>query len=236
MKKSIILSTLILLLCFNALAQDKKFHFGVSFNPNYSYRYYYSDISFLKTRFDSTDVPILSFSAGFFAERRISNKSKVHIGFNVINTGFSRKKIALNSWGSNGGSNSSNLSSDYFKTSSVFYYFELPIDFCYFIDKKKRFAIHSGISSSINFLNKTTISTYYADGKRETKSYEDKVTPYNKFVANAHLGISYEIPISSKFVLEIQPRFHYFITPLVKNTNNTNANLYNGGLQVSLRM
>ncbi len=186
MKKNLILSAFLFILITQSFGQDKKFHFGVSFNPNYSYRIYTTNdkSSFSKRFFDSVDASKFSYSAGFFAERQLSQRLKVRVGLNFMKTGFgSIKNNISSSWGSQGGSTNTKPDSSLPVAASRYYnayYIEIPLDFQYFIGQKKRFFVNLGMSPCINFLNETASKLYYLDGKTTIQTLEDRQTDNRK--------------------------------------------------------
>ncbi len=249
MKKTLILSTFLFILITQSFGQDKKFHFGVTLNPNYSYRFYEVDneiFSFAKNLYDSIDRPQISYSTGIFAERHLSEKIKIRLGLNMMRMGFGSKKLLLQGgWGSqnNNGTFDPNIPVDSnaisgLKISHGNYFLEIPLDFQYFMGSKKRLFVDFGFSPCINFLNRVNHTTYFQDGRVESKNKEDKAPYYRKVALTTQFGFGYNMPIFKKYVLEIQPRFQLFVTPVSNsiNTSSFNVFLYNAGLQFAVKV
>ncbi len=248
MKKTLILSTFLFVLITQLFGQDKKFHFGVTLNPNYSYRFYEVDneiFSFAKNLYDSIDRPQISFSTGIFAERHLSEKIKIRLGLNMMRMGFGSKKSTNLQWGSqnNNGTFDPTIPADSsvaggLKISHGNYFVEIPLDFQYFMGSKKRLFVDFGFSPCINFLNRVYHKTYFPDGRVESKTMEDKSSHFRKVALTTQLGFGYNLPIFKKYVLEIQPRFQLFVTPASEsiNTSSFNVFLYNAGLQFAVKV
>ncbi len=243
MKKTLILSTFLFVFITQSFGQDKKFHFGVSFNPNYSYRLFLTkDIDpFIKKTADLIDDSMLSYSLGFFAERQLSQKINARIGLNFMKTGFGNfKSVFRSSWGTQGGifgSTPRPAGDDVsFKRFNNNYYLEIPFDIQYFIDSKKRFCVNWGVSPCINLLNEVTLKTNYKDGRTVSNKLENSSAVFRKVAMAVQLGFGYNLPFLKKYTLEIQLRFQYFITPLNQSIGKTNTFLYNAGLQFAVKV
>jgi Outer membrane protein beta-barrel domain len=220
----------------------------VSLNPNYSYRFYEvskEPFSFAKNLYDSIDRPKISYSAGIFVERHLSEKFKIRLGLNMMKMGYGTKKLLLRGWGSQGGNGvfdpgmpGDSSMQDGLKLSYNNFYIEIPLDFQYFMGSKKRLFVDLGFSPCINFLNKVNHKTYFPDGRVESKTKEDKAPYYRKVGLTTQFGFGYNMPIFKKYVLEIQPRFQLFVTPASKsiNTSSFNVFFYNGGLQFAVKV
>lgn len=248
MKKTLILSAFLFILITQSFGQDKKFHFGVSFNPNYSYRFYEIDkeqFAFSKNLYDSIDRPKISYSAGIFADRNLSEKFRIRLGLNLMKMEFGSKKSTNLQWGSqnNNGTFDPTIPADSslpngIKDSRNIFYVEIPLDFQYFMGSKKRLFVDFGFSPCINFLNTVTRKSYYSDGRVESNTQEDKTSFIRKVGLTTQLGFGYNLPIFKKYVLEIQPRFQLFVTPASEsiNTSSFNVFLYNAGLQFAVKV
>ncbi len=100
------------------------------------------------------------------------------------------------------------------KATQYFEYIEIPLIIKYkIIDRKMDFNILSGIST--HFLIGNDIYLDYSS------LYDNARFPENVSVNNMNysgsLGIGIEYPILSKLMLNIEPRFKYYINPIVSN-------------------
>jgi hypothetical protein len=241
MKKTITLTVLFSL--FNALlfAQNKKISFGISVNPNYSYRYLYSDDAALKTTFDAIDVGKFSYSAGVFGEKEINNSVRFRVGVNFMNTGFGTKKTDFSSWGSQnpqGGWFPQNPDpNDPIAGCFIFndLKIELPIDIQLFINKNKSFFIDLGISPLLNLDSYTTFKAYFADGRISSYNTSNNDPNAKKIALAAQFGIGYTFKLSQKLSMEIQPRCQSFLATLPNSRSKSSIIPYNLGLQMGLK-
>jgi len=93
-----------------------------------------------------------------------------------------------------------------------FEYLEIPLVIKYkLIDKKIDFNILSGISTHFLIGNNLYIESDDINGK-----FSENVT-VNNVNYSSSVGIGIEYPILSKLLLNVEPKFRYYINPLVKN-------------------
>jgi len=93
-----------------------------------------------------------------------------------------------------------------------FEYLEIPLVIKYkLIDKKVDFNILSGVSTHFLIGN-----DLYLDYANTNSRFSEKVT-VNTINYSSSLGIGIEYPILSRLILNIEPKFKYYINPLVKN-------------------
>ena len=247
MKKLIILLTLFAAFHSKAIGQEqsvRKYRFGMSLNPQYSYRIYYAkkDFQFAKKLYDSTETGKITYAVGSFAERSLSEKLTFRVGLNFMSGGFRTKKKTF-TWGSDNNNGQIQIDPDptipregYFVYNHQ--YFEIPIDFQYFLSKNQHFYFNLGVAPNFNIHNSVTSHWFFIDGRKDVKKMEDKQTQYQKVGFTFQLGMGYNIKISEKITLDIQPRFQYFATPLYKINIGGRANtfLYNAGLQIGVKI
>ncbi len=241
MKKTTTFTVLICLLNTFLCAQNSPIKFGISINPNYSYRYLYSDIAGLKAEFDDIDVGKFSYSVGAFGEKEISNKARFRIGVNLMNTGFGTKKLPLTTSASldpKSGIFSQNPDpNDPIAGRFIFndIKLELPIDFQIFIDKKKSIFINVGVSSMLNIYSYSTFKAYFLDGRINNSNSSNNDPNIKKLALASQLGIGYEFKINQKLIMQIQPRCQYFLTMLTNSRSKSGMIPYNLGLQMGLK-
>jgi hypothetical protein len=239
MKKTTTFTALICLLNTFLCAQNSPIKFGISINPNYSYRYLYSDIPDLKTSFDAIDVGKFSYSIGAFGEKEINNKARFRIGINLMNTGFGTKKLPLTTGSSLDPQGFPSFTNPNDPIAGRFIFndikIELPIDFQFFINKKQSFFIDFGMSPILNIYSYSTFKTYFSDGRINSSSSSNNDPNIRKLALAAQLGIGYEFKLNEKLTMEIQPKCQYFLTTLINSKNKSGMIPYNLGLQMGLK-
>jgi hypothetical protein len=93
-----------------------------------------------------------------------------------------------------------------------FEYLEIPLVIKYkLIDKKIDFIVLGGINTHFLIGNNLYIESDDINGK-----FSENVT-VNNVNYSSSVGIGMEYPIMSKLLLNVEPRFKYYINPLVKN-------------------
>jgi hypothetical protein len=236
-------TTLIAFICLAntfLTAQNRPIKFGISINPNYSYRYFYTSNVSTKTAVDALESGKFSYSIGAFGEKEINDKVRLRVGINAMNTGFQIVKRDLQSWGSQNtnGTLQSGFNEPYGFTQIRFIYnyinLELPIDFQYFINKKCTFFITSGLSPMVNIYNYGATKAYFNDKKTTVNRYEITGEPVKKISLALQFGIGYAFKLNQKLTLDIEPRFQCFVTPLVSPSSKSGILPYNSGLQIGL--
>ena len=238
MKKLFILFYFFLASSFSANAQNNKIYVGISLYPNYSYRNYFTDISvrFLQSAYDTIERPKFSYSAGIFAEKKLNENFRLRVGLNFMNSGFRTKKQELHfASPDSSGQYQQIIFGGYGNVVYNDFYLELPIDVHYFFVKTPVF-IDFGISPVFNLYNSSTANWEYPDGHTETRTGENKSTSFNKFGLAFQFGIGYEVKIINRLILEIQPKFQYFLSTDVISSNKAKDRLYNLGLQLVFKI
>lgn len=235
-------TTLIAFICLAntfLTAQNRPIKFGVSVNTNYSDRYLYSDDATLKATLDKLYSGKFSYSVGAFVEKEMTDKVRFRVGINAMNTGFQIVRDNLN-WGfQNGLGNPTPFPVDPNEPTKIRFVYnyvnlELPLDFSYFINKKRTFFVSLGFSPMLNVFNYGTTKIYYNDKSPTTNSYELKDEPTKKLSLALQLGMGYAFKLNKKLTMDIQPRVQGFVTPLISSSAKSGALPYNIGLQTSL--
>jgi hypothetical protein len=238
MKKAINLITFLSLLPIFLFAQNDFIRFGISLNPNYSYRFFYSKNSNLKITFDNIDVGKFSYSIGAFCEKQFNDKIRLRVGLNAMNTGIGTRKKQDNGFVVIGGSFPTSTPS----TGSAFRLvfndvkIELPIDFHFFINKKQSFYIDFGLSPTYNIYSYSTFKRYSSDGSIKNINSTNIDPEAKKLQFASQVGIGYEFPLNKKIKMDIQPRFQYFLTGFAHHANSLGFFVpYNLGLQMGAK-
>lgn len=236
MKKQLAFLTFILCFNFVASAQNKPYKFGISLNPNYSYRVYTNDEKPVKDYFDSLHIGKFSYSIGLFVEKQISKRKRFRIGLNFMNTGFKTINRAVNSSDSifNGSFNPFVP----YQYRMVFNnnYLEIPIDYRYSPQPKQPLFFSFGIAPSFNISNRRVYIQYFENNTVKRNKQPNDLESYNKFGLALQFGLGYEIKLSSKIRIDIQPRFQYFLTHLFESSYSANDRLFNTGLQIDIKI
>jgi hypothetical protein len=238
MKKA---TTLIVFMCLaNAFltAQNAPIKFGISVNTNYSHRYVYTNDAAAKAMFDRLYSGKFSYSIGAFVEKEITRRGRLRIGLNAMNTGFQIVKNDLQGWGSqNGGWNPFPPEpNDPTKIRFVYNFInlELPIDYQYFINKKRSFYLDFGVSPMLNLYNYITTQTHYNNKNTTTNQQELTDEPMKKLSLALQFGMGYAVKLTRRLTLDIQPRIQGFVTPLISSSSKSGVLPYNIGLQTGL--
>ena len=239
MKKT---TTLIVFICIaNAFltAQNRPIKFGVSVNLNYSHRYVYNDDAVDKAMLDRLYSGKFSYSIGVFGEKEMTDKLRLRVGLNAMNTGFQIVKKDLQNGGSqNGGSWNPFPIDPNAPTEIRFIYnfinLELPIDCQYFINRKRTFFLSLGGSPMLNVYNYSTFKAYFNTKSTTTNHQELTDEPIKKLSFALQFGMGYAVKLTPNLTLEIQPRGQIFVTPLISSSSKTGVFPYNIGLQTGL--
>jgi hypothetical protein len=243
MKKITTFTALICLLNTFLCAQNSPIKFGISINPNYSYRYFYSDNTLLKKTFDALESGKISGSVGGFIEKKMSEHSRLHVGINLMNWGSVINKTGLGSWGSqnSNGTFDPNLPTNEPNGFSAIRFtynslnIQLPIDFQFFINKKRSFYFNLGISPLYNLGNYTTTTITLGDGRTKKTTSKDNLSDAKKLYFGMNLGFGYEWKINEKCIFEIQPQGQIFILDLANLSGKSGTIPYNLGVQMGLK-
>lgn len=111
---------------------------------------------------------------------------------------------------------------------------ELPIDYQYFINKKRSFFVSLGISPMLNVYNYGTTQTYFNNKNTTTDHSELKDEPTKKISLALQFGMGYAIKLTQRLTLDVQPRVQGFITPLLTSSSKSRVLPYNIGLKTGL--
>jgi Outer membrane protein beta-barrel domain len=242
MKKVITLILLISLSSNCLFAQKNAFRYGISLNPNYAYRYFYSDVAGLKKTVDALESGKISLSIGGFIEKKTSENARFRIGINLMNWGSEINRTGLEKGGSqntNGGFNPLDSLNPNDVTAIRFTYsswnVELPIDFQYFINKKHSFYFNAGISPLYNLGNYTTTKITLLNGKTDVNTTKDNGDNFQKLYVACQFGVGYERKINEKWSIDFQPRCQILFLDLANLSHKTGTIPYNVGLQMGLK-
>ncbi len=233
---------LIAFICFAntfLTAQNRPIKFGVSINPNYSHRYLYSDDATTKAMLDRLYSGKFSYSVGVFGEKEMTDKLRLRVGLNAMNTGFQivRDNLTWGSQNNNGSWNPFPIDPNEPTKIRFIYNFinlELPIDCQYFINRKRTFFLSLGGSPMLNVYNYSTVKAYFNTKSTTTSHQEVTNEPTKKLSFALQLGMGYAVKLTPNLTLDIQPRVQCFITPLISSSAKSGVLPYNVGVQTGL--
>ncbi|MEO0042115.1 MAG: hypothetical protein RL329_1563 [Bacteroidota bacterium] len=212
---------LVLALCcvcsLSLKAQKDDFKVGVFFNPTYSDRFNVKE-DLLRDRF----VGDYAYSVGIFVQKQIARSFDVRFGMSFVNNGERFKRAVDNNSGFI--EPVPPLRSNDFQIISDFYNLEAPIDIQWFMNKKRNFFTIFGVSPSYSISKSAVIDLDNNGSPRTFKTGGD-----NGIALALEIGMGYRKALNQNLLLEIQPKFRYYITKI----DNSRA-MYNAGLQMSM--
>jgi hypothetical protein len=187
---------------FGQASQDKKFRFGLSVNPCLSHRIITNDgapvsvVNFYKR----DEKPTLGYEFSVFSEYFFDVRSKLRIGLGFSKSAFKSSKQNL----------TPAIPSQDFPEYVRFFdgYRDIVIPILYTRSLKNEASdlyFIGGIEPQIKINRTKKEQQWFSDGRIETDRYEYTFTDFKRFNANIVLGIGYDIKISQKNSLFIQP-------------------------------
>jgi opacity protein-like surface antigen len=238
MKKVLTLTALMSLLNTFLFAQNDKWQFGISVNPNYSYRILYSENADVKATFDALESGKISGSVGGFMEKKTSTRGRVRVGVNLMNWGFViNRKFGSRSQNSNGTFDPF-LFVDLggFRITNNFVNLEVPVDYQYFINKKRTFYVNGGISPSYFLASYTTTTITSGDGSTQKSTSKNAAFDDDKkLFFGLQLGLGFEWKIQEKLTIDFQPRGQIMFNDLSNLFKKDRLLPYNVGLQMGVK-
>jgi Outer membrane protein beta-barrel domain len=238
MKKALTLTALMSLLNTLLFAQNNKWQFGISANPNYSYRILYIENADVKAAFDAIESGKISGSIGGFMEKKTSTCGRVRVGANLMNWGFVINKDFSVFDPSLFFTTDPLRPTDIvtFKLANNIINFEIPIDYQYFINKKRSFYVNGGISPSYFLASYTTTTFTSREGKvekntRKGETFDDD----KKLFFGFQLGFGFEWKVREKLTIDFQPRGQLFFNDLSNLRRKDKIIPYNFGLQMGVK-
>ncbi len=110
----------------------------------------------------------------------------------------------------------------------------VPLWFKYAPFKRKHgFYLIGGPSAQIKLARTNILVSKYGNGKRSTRKTEDTATDYRTFNVNGAFGMGYDLPLSAKKHLFIQPTFDCNLLGTSKLVG-LNRKIYSIGLHLGL--
>lgn len=162
-------------------------------------------------------------STGLILKIKLSNKLFIRTGFGYGYKNYSNMQTGL-IFGSDIDPVKGFISESKFETKINFKELQLPFSIQY--DLKKQLFIAGGIEFLYLFENNTEKILYYGNGTKETRTNNY----FEQFNLAPTLSIGYNIPISDKFNVSIEPMFKYYLIEYIINESH----LFNFGLRITV--
>lgn len=232
MKKIIIL--FLLLLNFSALAQEKKFSFGINFFPNFSQGAISNNgnYSAAKEGYKKMETWKPSISGNLFVAYNINEKSIIGIGLGYQNNGERTNKIDYTF-----GDYSYTISDPSLPDQRRFIYnhhnVEIPI--YYQLNIGSRFYALIGTSAIINITNTVTTHKYYVNDSESISKSEDESTNFRRFNFTGNIGFGLNYLNKEKIKLFVHPYLQIGVLG-VSNSAVFNRNIWSVGISTGIKI
>lgn len=231
MKKILLL--LSLLFPVIAFSQEKKFKFGVVVNPNISNNFLSNDGS-VPDAVAEVFADIEKFTWGhydyLFTQYSINARFKIQIGTGYSQSGYVTKKKELRF------SQPSPTDPEYSKFFYTYHDIIFPVLLRYNLGRRlNKFYLIGGIAPQVKISRTKTHKLWYPSGEITTQKTEDDPhsTEYRKTNCNGTIGIGYDMEISGKLHLLIQPTFDCNLFGVFQSAS-LNRRMYTIGLNAGV--
>lgn len=230
MKKLLILS--LLLISIYAFGQeDKKFKFGLSVNSGISDNIISSSSNTptsVTTTYRKLEKPAFSYQISIFSDYPLSAQSKLRLGLGFSKTAYKTSKRKSST------AVPEPTIPEY--TQFIWQHQDIVIPILYTQYLKNgasKFYFVSGLEPQIKINRTVKFNQWFSDGGSNTKQEEDNSTDFRKVNLNLTFGIGYDVKISSRSTIFIQPTFDCNILG-ISNKANLNRRIYSIGLTVGM--
>lgn len=236
MRKILTTSLLILLISLSGICQvvkttdSKSFWLGVSFSPDYCFRYLKGDASSQSTIHfrDSMEYAKFGFTTGLIIIYDLNQKIKIETGLlfsdkgerskkyrNIISTGPPDQPYPINVYFIN-----------------HYQYIDIPVKITYnIIGSKSTIFISSGISSNLFFKDRSKGFMEMSDGSIRKRGGDSLIgVKQLNFSLLAGIGLDYNI--KNRFKIRIEPIYRYSFTP--SNNKQPKSFLYSFGTNLGI--
>jgi hypothetical protein len=202
-----------------AKAQDRKFNFGVSLFPNLSFGIISNDGSVqsgLEEEIKSFEISQICYSAGFFTEYKLGEKSALGFGLGMQKNGEStgKRDLFLNFDPQTGEPIYDPAVPRQVKTDYNRYNVEIPLYYKLNFGKRSYFVV--GTSLFLNIIN-TTRSVLYFETDKERNTSVDQMTDYRFLNFSGNIGYGFDFLRKENFNLFFQPYAQYGILGVSKS-------------------
>jgi hypothetical protein len=193
----------LLLISTVTFAQSPKFRFGLSLRPAITDNILSSDGSIPSNVVNNLKYQELrdwGYSALLFAQYEANTRLKFQFGIGYSRTGYSTRRKALIYQTPEPGA------PEYSKFEYAYHDLIVPVQLRYNLSKKQNtFYLLGGISTALKLSRTTTRTLWYANDKRVSVTDKDKDSNYNTLNLNGIAGFGYDIKVSPKINLWVQP-------------------------------
>lgn len=210
----------------------KRFSFGFSFSPDYTYRTLKSDIDdmgFIDLR-NETESARFGFTTGLTVKYRLSERLVLESGLQYADRGDKMELGKTYYFGEDG---AEPIVSDNSKVVNHYYFLGIPLKANLFlVNKRTKVFLSTGISTDF-FSGSKTKQTYTVDGIDEVTSYSEEGVDFNtvNFVGLAGLGIDYRI--NEKLEIRFEPIVRYSFSSLT-TYSDVKTYLYSAGINLAV--
>lgn len=200
--------------------KDKKFHIGIKFSPDYSYRYLSSNSevnmgnSIIDWR-NEYETARMGSTSGVVAKYLLSKRIGLESGLQFSDTGY-RSKYFKDDYEQPGGINPSDDPAipEKMTTNYHYYYLGIPIKLNYYLIRKKvHIFVTTGVSTDF-FLDANKKSELEFEDRVEVQTYRYEENNFNNVSFIGLVGLGMEYKISQRFQLQFEPVIRYSFTPL----------------------
>lgn len=217
--------------------EPKKFSFGVSFSPDYSYRSLHSnnpDYDFAMNQLNDWEVPAFGFTTGlsvrYLANEKFELESGIQFSDKTYNFDVNKDDFLTPDNGLNQPDDPAIPERSV--TQNHYYYLGVPIKLnYYFLQKRFRMYVSAGVSADFFLDDKSKSFMKFSDGTEIHENFENDYD-YNKISLTGLAGFGAETKLSQRVGIRVEPVFRYSFTPLVAAPMK--GYLYSAGLNFVL--
>lgn len=208
----------------------KKFSFGFSFSPDYTYRTLKSnidEIDFIDMR-NETESARFGFTGGLTIKYQISKRLALETGLLYADRGDKMETDDADYVFPDEGDP---YIPDKIKTVYHYYFLGVPIKGnIYLLDKRTRVFLSGGVSFDFFSGSKTKQIAYY-NGKKDVKSFSEEGVDFNNINLMGLAGFGIEYRLSKNYELRFEPIVRYSFSSLT-SYSDIQTHLYSVGANI----
>ncbi len=215
---------------FKSQAQDRKFDFGISVFPNFSFGIISNDGNVseeLEETIKELEISKPSIGARAFVEYKITEKSILGFAIAYDNNGERTKKIDLIPPQS---ILDPLLPS---QTRNIYNHHNLILPVYYKYKFNKMFYVSSGLGAVYNISNTSTSISFYSDGSKQRSTQNDDITTYRKVNFFLDAGFGMCVFSDKKISVFLEPKCRYTFLGVSK-TAPLNRNYFSVGISAGI--
>jgi len=200
---------------------------GITFSPEYSFRFLTSDEQFNEMREfrDEIEIPKFGYTVGFNFSIKLMKKTFAEIGGSYSNKGVNTKSQAI-LYDSLESGTPVTLRKKY-----SYSFLEIPMRINYQLFENHGFFISLGLA--VDFKSRERVKTYYTYGNGDKERDSFGASGYGPRVSlNGIGGLGYFFQLSKDYFLKVEPFFKCAITPTVNDA--LKEYFYSYGLDVGI--